>query len=59
MSHAAVVRRTLHGAQTKYARNVVDLTRNDILATKGAALIDVLLIIGIGCAVLLADKVGI
>ena len=39
-------------------RNTAELIQSDILATKGAALIDVLLIVGIVFAVLLADRVG-
>ena len=39
-------------------RNLADLIGNDQLAAKGAALIDVLLIVGIVCACLLADRVG-
>jgi putative MFS transporter len=49
---------TLVGAKNAHPRNVSDLVQSDILATKGAALIDVLLIVGIVCAVLLADRVG-
>jgi MFS transporter, putative metabolite transport protein len=49
---------TLVGAKDAHPRNVSDLVQSDILATKGAALIDVLLIVGIVCAVLLADRVG-
>ncbi|MPZ31757.1 MAG: MFS transporter [Rhodospirillales bacterium] len=40
------------------ARNVSALIARDILAAKGAALLDVLLIAGILAAVLLADRVG-
>lgn len=40
------------------ARNLADVIHNDILAARGAALIDVLLIFGILAAVLLADRVG-
>jgi MFS family permease len=39
-------------------RNLADLLNNDILAAKGAALIDLLLIFGILFAVVLADRVG-
>jgi MFS transporter, putative metabolite transport protein len=46
------------GHKTKYVRNLVDLINNDILAARGAALIDVLLIVGIVCAILLSDRVG-
>ena len=46
------------GAKAVYASNVADLIHNDILAAKGAAFIDVLLLVGIVAAVLLADKVG-
>jgi len=40
------------------AHNVSALIARDILAAKGAALLDVLLIVGIVAAVLLADRVG-
>ncbi len=46
------------GHKTVHARNLADLIANDQLAAKGAALIDVLLIVGIIVAVLLADRVG-
>jgi MFS family permease len=46
------------GHHTAHIRNLADLINNDILASKGAALIDVLLIVGIVFAVLLADRVG-
>jgi putative MFS transporter len=49
---------TLVGARNEHPRNVGDLIQSDIMATKGAALIDVLLIVGIVFAVLLADRVG-
>ena len=46
------------GSQADHVRSVSDLILNDILAAKGAALITLLLIVGIIFAVLLADKVG-
>jgi putative MFS transporter len=46
------------GHKTKYVRNLAELINNDILAARGAALIDILLIVGIVCAILLADRVG-
>ncbi len=46
------------GAQAGHARNLADLVHNDMLAAKGTAFIDVLLLIGIIGAVLLADRVG-
>jgi MFS family permease len=49
---------TLIGAKNEDARNISDIIQNDVLATKGAAFIDVLLIVGIIFAVLLADRVG-
>jgi putative MFS transporter len=49
---------TLIGARIEHPRNVGELIASDIMATKGAALIDVLLIVGIVFAVLLADRVG-
>src|SRR5262245_7153802 len=49
---------TLIGARVDHPRNTAELIQGDILATKGAAFIDVLLIVGIVFAVLLADRVG-
>lgn len=46
------------GHKTAHIRSLADLVSNDELAAKGAALIDVLLIVGVIAAVLLADKVG-
>ncbi len=46
------------GAKAVHARNVADLIHNDLLAAKGAAFIDILLLVGIIAAVLMADKVG-
>ena len=46
------------GHQTEHAHNLAAVIHNDILAAKGAAMLDVLLIIGIIAAVLLTDKVG-
>ena len=46
------------GHKAVHARNLADLIANDQLAAKGAALIDVLLIVGIIVAILLADRVG-
>lgn len=49
---------TVVGATPGTARNLADLIHNDLLASRGAALLDLLLLVGIGCAILLADKVG-
>ena len=49
---------TIIGASIAHPRNVAELIQSDILATKSAAFIDVLLIVGIAFAVLLADRVG-
>src|ERR1700704_3395545 len=49
---------TLVGAKSEHPRNVAELVHADVLATKGAALIDALLIVGIVVAVLLVDRVG-
>ncbi len=46
------------GGGADHIRSLSDLISDSILAAKGAALIDVLLIVGIVFAVLLADKVG-
>jgi MFS transporter, putative metabolite transport protein len=46
------------GASIDHPRNTAELIQSDIFATKGAAVIDVLLIVGIVVAVLLVDRVG-
>jgi putative MFS transporter len=46
------------GHEDVTAQNISALIARDILAAKGAALLDVLLIVGILAAVLLADRVG-
>ena len=46
------------GHQTTHPHNLTAVIQNDILAAKGAALLDVLLIVGIIAAVLLTDKIG-
>jgi MFS family permease len=46
------------GAGSDHVRSLSDLIADSILAAKGAAIIDVLLIVGIVFAVLLADKYG-
>lgn len=46
------------GHKTEYAHNLAAVIHDDLLAAKGAAMLDVLLIVGIVAAVLLADKAG-
>ncbi len=46
------------GANVQHAHNLADIIHNDMLAAKGAAWIDILLIVGIVAAVWLADKIG-
>ncbi len=46
------------GNKPDHVRSISDIILNDIIAAKGAALITVLLIVGIIFAVLLADRVG-
>src|SRR5262249_7055165 len=46
------------GHKSEHVRSLADLISNDELAAKGAALIDVLLIVGIVFAVLLVNKFG-
>lgn len=46
------------GHKKEHATAISDLVQNDMIAAKGAAVIDVLLIFGILAAVLLADRVG-
>ncbi|WP_199194993.1 MULTISPECIES: MFS transporter [Pirellulaceae] len=46
------------GHKKEHATSVADLIQNDMIAAKGMALIDLLLIVGIVFAALLADRVG-
>ncbi len=46
------------GGGADHIRSMSDMISDSILAAKGAALIDVLLLVGILCAVMLADKLG-
>ena len=46
------------GGGADHIRSLSDLISDGILAAKGAALINILLIVGILCAVLLADRAG-
>lgn len=49
---------TAFGYTAAHSQGVADLVRDMLIATKGAVLIDVLLIAGIVAAMLLADRVG-
>lgn len=49
---------TMVGQASASDRNIADLVHQDMLAAKGAALVDLLLIAGIAAAVALADRVG-
>jgi len=44
--------------KTEHARSLAEVIHNDVLAAKGATLVDILLIVGIVAAILMADKVG-
>lgn len=46
------------GQRKAHAQSVADLVQNDLIAAKGAALIDILLLVGVVAAVLLADRFG-
>lgn len=46
------------GARTEHAHNLAAIIHADKLAAEGAAFIDILLLVGIVAAVLLADRVG-
>ena len=46
------------GGGPDHVRSLSDLITSDIIASKGAALIDILLLVGIAFAVVLADRVG-
>jgi MFS transporter, putative metabolite transport protein len=53
-----IILTTALGATNDHARSVSEVVHSTMQAAKGAALIDVLLIVGIVAAVLLVDKVG-
>lgn len=46
------------GHQADVGRNLSDLVTADLLASEGAALVDLLLLVGIGVAVALSDRIG-
>ena len=46
------------GLRNEQEQNLSAVIHNDMLAAKGAAFLDILLIVGIVCAVILADKLG-
>jgi MFS transporter, putative metabolite transport protein len=46
------------GHKREHVQNVADLVANDMIAAKGAAFIDILLLVGIVGAVLLSDRLG-
>lgn len=46
------------GHKREHAQSVADLVSNDLIAAKGAAFVDILLLVGILAAVLLADRLG-
>jgi MFS family permease len=49
---------TAIGHKREHAQTVADIVSNDLIAAKGSAFIDVLLLVGIVAAVLLADRIG-
>lgn len=53
-----IILATTFGAKQEHLTSVTQVVENDILAAEGAALIDVLLIVGVVCAVFLSDIVG-
>jgi MFS family permease len=53
-----VILTTALGKTNEHARNLAEVVHSTMQAAKGAALIDVLLIVGIVAAVLLVDRVG-
>jgi hypothetical protein len=46
------------GHKREHALNVADIVANDLIAAKGAAFLDILLLVGIVAAVFLTDRVG-
>jgi MFS family permease len=53
-----IILASMVGVKNEHARNLAEVIHADLMATKGAVLIDALLILGIVGAVLLADRVG-
>lgn len=53
-----IILTTAIGAKHSDERNLAEIFHNDILAAKGAFMIDILLIVGIIVAIVLADRVG-
>ena len=53
-----VILATTLGAETTHPRNLAEVVHKSIRAAEGAAIIDVLLVVGIVVAVLLVDRVG-
>jgi len=49
---------TAIGHKREHVQTVADIISNDLIAAKGSAFIDALLIVGVVAAVLLADRVG-
>ncbi len=49
---------TILGHTSEREQNLAGVIHNDMIAAKGAAFLDILLIVGIVCAILLADRVG-
>ncbi|MBY8977993.1 MFS transporter [Rhodobacteraceae bacterium NNCM2] len=49
---------TTVGQKREHATSVADLVHNDMISARGAALIDVLLLIGVVFAIFLADRLG-
>lgn len=53
-----IILSTLVGRERQHPLTIADIVHNDMLAARGAAMVDLLLIVGIVVAVLLADRVG-
>jgi MFS family permease len=53
-----IILASMVGVKNEHARNLAEVIHADLMATKGAVLIDALLVLGIVGAVLLADRVG-
>jgi len=53
-----VILGTILGHANQHEQNLAGVIYNDMIAAKGAAFLDILLLVGIICAVLLADKIG-
>lgn len=53
-----VILASILGHTNLQEQNLSAVIHNDMIAAEGAAFLDILLLVGIGCAIVLADKIG-